>query len=804
VSSEAPRPPGAAPGAFRGGPGCAGGPGRAERRRLGDRLQHASHWGAFLVAEAADGLVVSPHPDDPQPSALLANVADTAHHRSRVRAPSVRRSWWEDGPGPRRRHVGDEWIEVGWEQVLDRVAAEWRRVRDVHGPQAVYAGSYGWASAGRLHHAQSQLRRFVELAGGATVSVGTYSTGAAEVLLPHVVGPAELVWAGATSWKVVAAHTDTLVAFGGLPAKNTAVAPGGVLRHGVAGWLARARERGMVIESFSPIRDDTAAELGARWHPLVPGTDTAVMLGLAHELLSSGCADLAWCERYCVGTERLVDYVLGHSDGVPKSPAWAARLAGLDPSALVELAGRMAAGRTLVSTSWSLQRAHHGEQPLWMSIALAALLGQIGLPGGGFGNGYSSLADVGAGVQPVPAPRLPGALRRLDSWIPVARVADMLLDPGGIYDFDGRERRYPDVRLVYWVGGNPFHHHQDLGRLARAFSRPDTVVVHEAYWTATARHADVVLPATITLERNDFALGRADAKVLAMRRVLAPYGQARNDQEIFAGLAARLGLGDAFGAGKDERAWLEDLWERLASRLGAFGTSAPSFEQFWADGEALLPALDEDRVLLAAFRADPLAHPLATPSGRLELWSETIAGFGYDDCPPQPRWLPPDEWLGSPLAEEFPLHLIANNPASRLHSQLDPGATSRASKVAGREPLRMHPADAAARNLTPGQVVRVHNRRGACLAGLVVTNDLRPGVVQLSTGAWYDPADPSERPPLCRHGNPNVLTADVATSRLSQACSGAHTLVEVVGYEGEPPPVRAWDPPGGLDAPGWS
>lgn len=795
---------------------------------MGKRATHSSHWGSYTVTVSSHGRVlgVDPHPDDPDPSPLLGNIPDGASN-ARVLRPAVRRGWWEHGPGPDPRRGADTWLEVGWDEVLDRVAAELGRVGAEAGPDAVYAGSYGWASAGRFHHAQSQLRRFMSGVGGATVSVGTYSTGAAERILPHVVGSDELVWRRATSWSVIAEHTDLLVAFGGLPPKNAFVSPGGLVAHRVGDHLRRAVARGMRIELFSPLADDVARAHGAAWHPLRPATDVAVMLALAHVLLSDGLADLAFCQRYCVGTDRLVAYVRGDTDGVAKTPAWAEGIAGLPAATLVELARRMAAGRTLVTTSWSLQRARHGEQPVWMSIALAALLGQIGLPGGGFGNGYSSLADIGGGRNLVAVPALPGTAKPTRSWIPVARVADMLLDPGGAYEVDGQHRTYPDIKLVYWAGGNPFHHHQDLGRLARAFRRPDTVVVHEPYWTATARHADVVLPATITLERNDLAAGRGDGHLVAMQQALAPAGLARNDHDIFAGLADRLGFGEEFRAGRDEWGWLRFLYDGLVSRLAARGVEAPPFDEMWAAGGLALPLAGgpgqaggsdqagepdpggdrdpgggdlTDAVLLGAFRAEPDRHPLHTPSGRIELFSAVVDSFGYDDCPGHPAWLEPAEWLGAPLARRWPLHLVANNPATRLHSQLDPGAYSRASKVAGREPLRMHPSDAAARGLAGGQVVWVGNDRGACLAGLVVTEAVRPGVVQLSTGAWYDPADPSAARPLCRHGNPNVLTPDVGTSRLAQGSTGAHALVDVRPATGALPAVEAWAPPPGVSA----
>jgi biotin/methionine sulfoxide reductase len=143
----------------------------------------------------------------------------------------------------------------------------------------------------------------------------------------------------------------------------------------------------------------------------------------------------------------------------------------------------------------------------------------------------------------------------------------------------------------------------------------------------------------------------------------------------------------------------------------------------------------------------------------------------------------------------FPLQLIANQPATRLHSQLDFGATSLASKIKDREPIRIYPEDAAIRGICTGDVVRLYNDRGACLAGALLSDALRPGVVQLATGAWYAPEGPSTDNPMCVHGNPNVLTRDVGTSKLAQGCTGQLTVVEIERFDGPLPPIRAFDPP---------
>jgi biotin/methionine sulfoxide reductase len=755
-----------------------------------------SHWGAYRVQAEPDGeIVVAPHPDDPAPSPLLGNIAGALRHATRVRRPAVRRGWLEHGPGPSDRRGHDPFCEVSWDKALDLVAAELTRVRGAHGNEAIFGGSYGWASAGRFHHAQSQLHRFLALGGGYVASRNTYSLGTSEVLLPHLVGSAGLVLRGASSWPTIVANTELIVAFGGIPEKNVYVTPGGMTTHGTPGYLAQLAARGTKIVLISPLRSDLPGYLDAEWHPVVPATDVALMLGLAHTLAAEGLHDKEFLDTCTAGYDTFERYLFGDDDGAEKDAGWAGSVCGVEPEAIRDLARRMAAARTLVTVTWSLQRTRYGEQPVWAALALAAMLGQIGLPGGGFGHGYGSMGDIGSHGPLVKLPTLHQGRNPVRTFIPVARIADMLLDPGGRYDYDGQRLTYPDIRLVYWAGGNPFHHHQDLGRLRTAFGRPDTIVVHEPHWTATARHADIVLPTTTSLEREDIGSGRRDTHLIAMHRAADPVGEARDDHEILAGLAARLGFGQAFTEGRDARQWLEHLYGEWRDGMLGKGHDVPEFAEFWDAGEYRLPGGPEHFTLFEDFRADPVRSPLYTPTGRIEITSETIAGFGYPDCPGHPVWLEPQEWLGAPLARRFPLHLIANQPSTRLHSQFDVGATSQRGKVAGREAIQMHPQDAADRGIAAGDVVKVYNDRGACLAGAVLTTAIRPGVVRLPTGAWFDPVPGIGPPPLCAHGNPNALTADVPSSRLSQGCAGQHALVQIERWVGEPPPVTVGSPP---------
>ncbi|WP_159941513.1 MULTISPECIES: molybdopterin-dependent oxidoreductase [unclassified Nocardiopsis] len=765
----------------------------------------SAHWGSYEVL-VEDGRVVGTRPDadDPAPSPVIANTPAAQHHASRVARPAVRRRWLDRGPGPDplRGHPDDEYVEVEWSTALDLLAGELDRVRRTHGNAAIYGGSYGWGSAGRIHHAQSQLHRFLNTIGGYTSSRTTYSHGAVEVLFPRILGTpaANRLLHRAPAWTRIREHTELLVSFGGLRVSNTWTSSGGRAAQTAGPAMRGAADAGVEFVSVSPLADDASEDVKAEWVSLAPGTDTAVLLALMHVLFTEGLADTDFLDRYTVGADALRAYVLGERDergrpgGTERSPEWAERISGVAADRLRSLARRMAGRRTLVNVGWSVQRARYGEQPLWAGLALACCLGQVGLPGGGFASGYGSMGNYGGGATPLGLPRMPQGGNPVDSFIPVARVADMLLDPGGRYDYDGEERRYPDVRLVYWAGGNPFHHHQDLARLTRAFGRPETVVVHETHWTATARHADIVIPATTVLEREDVAASQGDLSVRAMRRAVPPHGQARDEYDTYADLAERLGVREEFTEGRTSRDWMRVSYERWRSLVARRGLEVPGFEEFWERGRAEMPGRVEDAALLSEFRADPAANALRTPSGRIELFSETIASFGYEDCPGHPVWLPGPAVAGAG-SEDFPLVLLANQPSGRLHSQQDMGAHSMAQKVAGRAPVRMHPDDARACGAADGDVVRVVSARGSCLAGVVVSEALRPGVVQLSTGAWYDPSADGVG---CAHGNPNALTEDVGTSALSQGCTGQLTRVRVERFTGEVPPVRAFEPPRGV------
>ncbi|WP_100639581.1 molybdopterin-dependent oxidoreductase [Marinobacter salexigens] len=758
----------------------------------------SSHWGTYRV-HARNGRVTAlegfERDDDPSP--IGQGIVDVLGGPMRIKKPMVRRGWLENGPGNVEGGRGtDEFVEVSWPRAIKLVVEELSRVRGQYGNQAIYGGSYGWSSAGRFHHAQSQLKRFLNSIGGYTSSLNTYSYAAAEVTLPHVLGDFYSMVNGATSWDVIKDHTSLLVAFGGVPAKNGQVTNGGVGRHIQKQGMLDAAANGVKVVNISPLRSDVLDEMDADWVAIYPGSDVALLLGIAHTLHAENLVDTEFLSTYTVGYERFQQYFLGETDGVAKNSAWAELKTGIPAARIRELARDMARQRTLISVSWSLTRQDNGEQPYWAAIAVASMLGQLGLPGGGIGFGYSALNAIGANYEGIPGASLPQGKNPIKSFIPVARVTDLLLHPGKRFDYNGVTGIYPEIKLVYWAGGNPFHHHQDLVRMRSAWQRPDTVIVHEWCWNAQAKHADIVLPAATFLERNDIASSSRDPFLVYMQKAAEPVGQSLTDYEIFSELAEELGAKEAFTEGRDEEQWLQVIYDETRIKAGKSGIDLPDFEDFKAKGWFENPVPKKPRILLKDFRENPVANALGTPSGKIEIFSETVAGFGYQECPGFPFWSDPKEWLGQG-ASAYPLHLISNQPKNKLHSQLDHGPYSRKSKINGREPVVIHPDDAKLRSIVDGSLVRIFNGRGACLCSAVVSDEVRPRVLQLSTGSWFDPPQSEAAEVSCRHGNPNVLTRDEGTSRLAQGPSALSCLVEIELFNGEASdmPMGAFSPP---------
>lgn len=794
-----------------------------------------THWG-ILKATVKNGTLVKSEPW--KKTSTIANALQVAMpdlvYKTRIKAPMVRKSYLENPDSPKPELRGkDEWVEVKYEDAIRLVARELKKTREQKGENSVFAGSYGWMSAGNFHVSRTLLYRFMNLSGGFVGVTGDYSTGAAQVIMPHVLGSNQ-VYEQQTSWPVVFENTKVVVFWGLNPISTLRLSYTCSDEQGLM-YFEKLRSMGKEIIIIDPIRNVSGQYFDkARWIAPIPNTDVAMMLGMAYHLYNTGKYDKKFLETYTVGFDKFSQYLTGKSDNTPKTPEWAAKICGIKASVIKELAEKFYNNRTMIMAGWGIQRAHHGEQPHWMIVTLASMLGQIGLPGGGFGFSYhyanggapTCVGGVIGGINAASKGVVKGdkfmglasananSENAAQAWLtnaaslsfPLARIAECLLNPGKTINANGEKITYPDIDFIYWVGGNPLVHHQDTNTNVKAWRKPRTVVVNEIYWTPTAKMADIVFPVTSQYERNDITMtgDYSNMHIVPIKQVVEKQNLAKDDYQVFSDLSKAYadGLAEAFtDGGKTEMDWIKEFYETAAKQVNAntaLGVTMPSFEDWWNKNEPteFFPTPESEAyVTFADFREDPILNALGTPSGLIEIYSQTIEKMGYKDCAAHPKWFEPIEWLGM-KNKPAQFHMLSIHPFDRLHSQQNNTRLRDYYAVAGREPIVINTKDAAKLGIKDGDLVRVFNKRGQILAGAEVSDNIRQGVVQIFEGAWYDPNENG----LCKNGNANVLTLDIPTSELANGNCAHTALVNIEVYKpkaGEDITLSAFTPPKG-------
>lgn len=742
----------------------------------GGAILTAARWGAVYV-EVKDGKVVSSKGALPKtvPNSLQQTAPDQVHTNIRVKYPMVRKSYLENPGKADGKRGNDPFVRVSWEQALKLIHEQHSRIRSSYGPASIFAGSYGWRSSGVLHKAQTLLQRYMSMAGGYAGHTGDYSTGAAQVIMPYVVGSVE-VYEQQTTWPMVLEHSQVVVLWGMNPLNTLKIAWSSTDEQGIE-YFNLLKKSGKSVIAIDPMRSETIEFFGenATWIAPHMGTDVAMMLGIAHTLVKKNLHDKAFLEKYTTGYPQFEEYLLGKSDKVEKTAEWASGVCGVPAEQLEKLAEIFSSNKTMLMAGWGIQRQQYGEQKHWMLVTLAAMLGQIGTEGGGFGFSYhysngGNPTRIG-GVLPAISAKIEGGSSAGNDWavsdavtsLPVARIVEALENPGGKYQHNGKEQTFPDIKMIWWAGGANFTHHQDTNRLIKAWQKPELVVISECYWTAAAKHADIVLPITTSFERNDLTMtgDYSNQHLVPMKQVIEPQFEARSDFDVFADLAEMLKPGGkaVYTEGKDEMAWLKQFYDVAQKAARAQRVAMPQFNAFWQQNKLIEMRENEKNnkyVRYADFRSDPVMNALGTPSGKIEIYSKTIEGYQYKDCPPHASWIEPDEWKGT--ADKDQLQLLTAHPAHRLHSQLNYASLRKEYAIANREPVTIHPDDAKARGIAEGDLVRVWNARGQVLVGAHVSDGIKPGIICIHEGAWPDIENG-----ICKNGGANVLTADIPT-----------------------------------------
>ena len=266
----------------------------------------STHWGNFKVTVKENQIAqVQPWEGDSDPSPIGQSLLDVQDPSCRVAQPMVRQSYLEHGINSDQTLRGREpFVAVQWDQALDLVASELARVKETYSNESIYAGSYGWGSAGTLHRSTDQMHRLLNLIGGFTSSFGSYSLAAGHALMHHLVADMGKLMTESPSWQDIAEHAELVVLFGGAALKNSHIGLGGLGSHTALDDMRAAKAAGVQVVNISPIRDDVLDEFGAEWLTPRPNSDTAIMLALAHTLVTEDLYDKAFVAQYCVGFER--------------------------------------------------------------------------------------------------------------------------------------------------------------------------------------------------------------------------------------------------------------------------------------------------------------------------------------------------------------------------------------------------------------------------------------------------------------------------------------------------------------------
>ncbi len=613
-----------------------------------------------------------------------------------------------------------EFRRVSWDEALDTVAGEITRVRNTYGPQATMM--YGLGGDVSWLHGWRCVDVLLNMMGGYTAAWGvpSYESGNFATM--------------ATYGSFNTRHTRDdlpnsrlIIMWGWDPANS-------IQDTNTSWYLAQAREKGSRVVCIDPRFTESAASLADQWIPIRPGTDAAMLIAMAHVIVSEDLQDHGFVDKYTMGLPQYREYLMGQEDGTPKTPQWAEGITGVPARTIADLArdyartkpaaliGGIAPGRTAF-----------GEQYHRAAMVLAALTGNIGIQGGDpGGRNWTGLLSFpfmrmgrgmwgGANQIEENLPPRPNTLStrgfHVSGHIHFAKIADAILK--------GREGGYhADIKLLYTVNTNFLNQHPNVNKIAQALKKLEFFVVHEQFMTPTAKFADVILPSNTFLEREDVTTGEGIPHFGYMKKVIESLGESRSHLEICTGLASRLGV-EGYNDRSDEE-WLREIIEPSA---------VPDFDEFKEKGFYRAP-LPGPHVAFKKEVEDPENNPFRTPSGKIEIYSQKVADMNHPQLPPIPKYIDASESPWSRLDEKHPLLLISSHHKTRALSQNHNIPWLRELLP---QAIYINTVDASARGIKDGEKVRAFNDLGEMNIMARVTERIMPGVVDVPQGAWYEP-----------------------------------------------------------------
>lgn len=707
----------------------------------------------LLRVHVRDGVIIRIDTDD-----RPADTPDTPQLRACLRGRAYRRRQYQADrllaplkrTGPRG---SGSFQRITWDEAIETVSRELARVKRTHGNSAMFV-PYGTGSFNQINGRQA-AQRLLNLYGGSLGHYNNYSWAAMAAATRSVYGTV-VTGNDRRDWP----NAKYILMWGWNPSE---------MRDGTNTeyYLRQARERGTRIVCLDPRMTPSAVALADEWIPIRPGTDVAMMSAMAHVMLTERLYDAEFVRTHVSGfdaasmpagsesAESYSAYILGTRDKAPKTPEWAEQICGVSRATIVRIAREYATRRPgILYQGYGLQRRAHGEQAVRAGCALAAMTGNVGVSGGWAGGLGLEAPDGGplwtvfpVGENPVTA-SIPTFL-----WTEAVERGRSLTAREGVR---GADRLDNDIKLIYAVASNVLiNQHAHINRTARLLRderRVEFIVVQDNLLTPSARFADVVLPACTQFETWGVEDGwKYGNDVFLMPKIVEPPGEARSDYRICADIAARLGLGAAFTEGRTERDWVG--WSLTRMREARY-PDLPGLDAFEISNAGVHVQRRPSAVAFEAFRADPVAYPLATPSGRIEFFSSALHDQQRPaELPGVPKYIAEWESPFGPEAARHPLQLIGHHSLARVHSTFEGVAWL---EEAFPQRLFINPVDAESRGLSTGDRVRVFNDRGESRLACRVTRRIMPGVVAMPQGAWWSPDEQG----IDQRGSANVLTSE--------------------------------------------
>lgn len=710
-------------------------------------------------------------------------VRDRLYSPGRIRYPMKRVDFDSKGERNTQNRGRSGFVRITWEEALDTVAAELKRITDKYGPSAVLLSPVTHQWAGAIHSTGGFMgppfyapdsglaSRFFSLLGGATAVAGDTSwtgwTGGGPLSYGYAVT--------ATNNSVDLLQNTKLIIHW---ATNTAVTIPDIEMQ-TAGyrrniWLRRFKDAGIKQIVIDPYFNETAALYADQWLPILPETDEAMMLAIAYVWMKEDLYDKDFVASHTVGFEKFRDYVLGVSDSVPKTPEWAAKIC--DPGGNVtadtvrELAHEWASEPAYVICQMGgANRRNNASSFARMIVTMQALLGNMGRPGRGLG--YLQIPNTGKDQTPTPwNGMMPPAPNPVTQYIRHAQFSDAILKPpitwtsveldGTISKLEYPAEGYSEVKLLAFMSGSGYFFNQTPGTndhvRALQSQKLEFVYCHAPWWEAAAKFADIVFPVKHVGERDNIMTW--ENYTVYSHTVATPAGEPKNDFEVFVELAKRLGFDAELTLNKTIDEWLQDAYAQLGVPL--------AFEEFRKVGYYEYPMVEETPAVSPDFEKfynDPANNKLPTPTGKIEIYSQKISDFfGANNpaAPTIPKYAASPESLNSPLAKKYPLILTSPHPKFGRNSQWQNLSWQRdesQAEINGYAPMTINPLDAEKRGLKTGDTVRVYNDRGSVLYTTYVSERIRPSVIRVWEGAWYAPLKPGDTDSPDAGGNPDVI-----------------------------------------------